>query len=85
MEKSYITLIKENNEEVKAEVIFTYYSEQFQKNYVVFQPEDSDEVAAASYIEGEEGNGSLEAIETEEEWELIEDLLEDYVNTHELD
>lgn len=83
MEKSYITLIKEGNVEVKAEVIFTYYSEQFKKNYVVFQPEDSEEVAAASYVEGPNGSGSLNAIETDEEWELIEDLLEDYVKTHE--
>ena len=79
MEKQYITLINEDGSETKAEVLFTYYSEEFNKNYVVFLPEDSlDGVAAASFVEN--GNqGSLEQITTDEEWELIEDLLEQYV------
>ncbi len=79
MEKQYITLINEDGSETLAEVLFTYYSEEFNKNYVVFLPEDStDGVAAASFVEN--GNqGSLEQITTDEEWELIEDLLEQYV------
>ena len=78
MEKQYITLINEDGSETLAEILFTYYSEQFNKNYVVFMPEDGDGVAAASYVEN--GNqGSLEQITTDEEWELIEDLLEQYV------
>ena len=36
MEKQYITLIGEDGSEKKAEVLFTYYSEEFKKNYVVF-------------------------------------------------
>ena len=79
MEKQYITLINEDGSETKAEVLFTYYSEEFNKNYVVFLPEDSPtDVAAASFVEN--GNqGTLEQIESEEEWELIADLLEQYV------
>ena len=79
MEKQYITLIGEDGSEKKAEVLFTYYSEEFNKNYVVFMPEDEqNSVAAASFVEN--GNqGSLEQITTDEEWELIEDLLEQYV------
>lgn len=79
MEKQYITLINEDGSQTRAEVLFTYYSEEFNKNYVVFLPEDSEDgVAAASFIEN--GNeGSLEQITTDAEWELIEDLLEQYV------
>ena len=78
MEKQYITLIGEDGSEKKAEVLFTYYSEEFKKNYVVFMPEDTpNQLAAASFIEN--GNqGSLEQITTDEEWELIEDLVEQY-------
>lgn len=82
MQKKYLTFTKENGEEVKAEILFTYHSEEFKKDYVVFLPGDTNEVAAASYTEDGNG-GSLDAIETDEEWDLIEDLLEDYVNTNE--
>lgn len=79
MEKQYITLINEDGSETLAEVLFTYYSEEFKKNYVVFLPEDNDGVAAASYVENG-SEGSLEQITTEEEWELIERLLDEYVS-----
>lgn len=80
MEKQYITLINEDGSETKAEVLFTYYSEEFNKNYVVFLPEDSpQDVAAASFVENG-SQGTLEQIETDEEWELIADLLEQYVS-----
>ena len=79
MEKQYFTLINEDGSETKAEVLFTYYSEEFNKNYVVFVPEDSPtDVAAASFVENG-SQGTLEQIETEEEWELIANLLEQYV------
>lgn len=78
MEKQYITLINDDGSETLAEILFTYHSEEFNKNYVVFLPQDGEGVAAASYVEN--GNqGSLEQITTEEEWELIENLLEQYV------
>ena len=78
MEKQYITLINDDGSETLAEILFTYHSEEFNKNYVVFLPQDDEVVAAASYVEN--GNqGSLEQITTEEEWELIENLLEQYV------
>lgn len=78
MEKQYITLINEDGSETLAEILFTYFSEEFNKNYVVFMPEDGDGVAAASFTEN--GNqGSLEQITTDAEWELIEELLEQYV------
>ena len=78
MEQQYITLINEDGSETKALILFTYHSEEFNKNYVVFMPEDTPNQLAASYVEN--GNqGSLEQITTEEEWELIENLLEQYV------
>ena len=67
--------------EILCEILFTHYSEKFKKNYVLFYEvaeEDNDEieVMAASYEEGKEGDGQLDPIENEEEWEYIEDLLE---------
>lgn len=80
MNENTFTLIDNEGKEVKAEILFTYYSEEFQKHYVVFMPENANgQVAAASYNESDETSGSLEPITTDEEWELLEDLLEQYV------
>ena len=78
MERKTFTLIGEDGKETIAEILFTYFSEEFQKNYVVFIPQDGNNtVAAASFVENGAG-GTLEQIESDEEWELIEDLSEDF-------
>ena len=70
--------IKKGDKEVKCTIIFTYYSEKFKKNYVVFQPEDEDVISAMSYVENDDNSGTLSAIETEEEWQMLEELVNDY-------
>lgn len=76
-----LTIIDEEGNEVLCQILFTFASEEFNKNYVLFYPltgEEDDEnvtVMAASYTEGENGVGELSEIETDEEWDLIEDAL----------
>lgn len=78
-----ITLIRDDGTEIVADILFTYNSEEFNKNYVVFQVRTSGEISAASYTEKDGNNGELNKIETEEEWELLENLLNDYANQNE--
>lgn len=78
MEKNYITLVKGDGTEIKAEVIFTFNSPEFNKDYVVFIPEDFGGFSAASYTADENG-GSLAPIETEEEWNLIREMLNEFM------
>lgn len=79
-----LTFIDEEGNEILCEILFTFESKEFNKNYVLFYPvngaedEDDIEVMAASFIPGEEGNGELFPIETDEEWEMIEDVLEQF-------
>lgn len=76
-----LTFIDEQGNEVLCEVLFTFSSEEFNKNYVLFYPvgsEDEDgsiNVMAASYKETEDGAGDLEEITSDEEWNLIEEML----------
>lgn len=75
-----LTYIDEEGNEILCEILFTFESEEFKKNYVLFYPigseeEDEIEVMAASYIPNGDGVGELQNIETEEEWMLIEDVL----------
>ena len=81
MEKEkQLTFIDEEGNEILCEILFTFESEEFNKSYVLFYPvsnedEDDIEVMAASYVPNENGEGDLQPIETDEEWDLIEDVL----------
>ena len=92
-EKEYITIIDEDNNETLYEILFTFDSDEFKKSYVVvfpagdFEDEESEdiELQAFSYIEDEDGNsGDLQSIESEEEWEMVEEVLNTFFDDEEL-
>ncbi len=91
MEKeNQLIFIDEEGNEVLCEILFTFESKEFNKNYVLFYPiasEDSEdiEIMAASYVPDKDGNGELQAIETDEEWDLIEDVLAQFDEEHDHD
>ncbi|HEY8396014.1 MAG TPA: DUF1292 domain-containing protein [Bacilli bacterium] len=83
MEKeNRLTFIDEDGNEVLCEILFTFESKEFNKNYVLFYPvgsdEDEIEVMAASYVPAEDGEGELMPIETAEEWQMIEEVLDQF-------
>ncbi len=80
MEDRTITITTEDGKEVVCDILFTYHSDQFAKDYVVFVPRGTNEASAACYIEKGDGTGELQKVETEEEWQMLEGLLEDYSN-----
>lgn len=85
LKDNQLIIIDEEGNEIVCEIIFTFDSEATGKKYVIFQAADdeSGEVGAASYIEKDNGEGELEPIETEEEWELIQDALNDFLDQEE--
>ncbi|HRF70924.1 MAG: DUF1292 domain-containing protein [Anaeroplasmataceae bacterium] len=83
MEDRTITLTTSEGKDIVCDILFTYHSDQFNKDYVVFVPRGTNEASAASYIESGDGNGELQKIETEEEWKMLEELLDDYSNEQE--
>ncbi len=83
MEKEkHLTFIDEDGNEVLCEILFTFESKEFNKNYVLFYPVGSDddeiEVMAAAYVPTEDGEGELLPIETDEEWQMIEEVLDQF-------
>jgi uncharacterized protein YrzB (UPF0473 family) len=87
MEKdNKLVYIDEKGNEILCEILFTFDSEEFKKSYVLFYPvgeenEDEVEVMAASYTPLEDGSvGELNEIETDEEWNLIEDTLDSFTD-----
>ncbi|WP_243386229.1 DUF1292 domain-containing protein [Bacillus kexueae] len=86
-----ITIIDEEGNEQLCEVLFTFENEQFGKSYVLYYPvgaeEDENEeieIHASSFVPNEEGeNGELKPIETEEEWDMIEEMLNTFLDDEE--
>ena len=82
MNENTLRVEDEHGNEFDYEILFTFTSEDTQKSYVVYkEPGDSDEVFAAIYIEDGEG-GNLLPIETEEEWDMVEEKLEQFLDEH---
>ncbi|MEH7354212.1 DUF1292 domain-containing protein [Neobacillus drentensis] len=80
-EDRYITLIDENGDEQLFEILFTFDSDEFEKSYVFFYPvganEDEEEIdiLTYAYIPTEDGGfGELMEIETDEEWDMVEEV-----------
>lgn len=85
MEDRTITITTETGEEIICDILFTHHSDDFNKDYVVFVKRGTDEASASEYVPNEDGTGRLVPVETDEEWTLLEDLLEDYVKNSEID
>ena len=80
MKKNSFSMLDENGNEVVYDVLFTFESEETNKNYIVYTDNSRDdqgniEVYASIYYP-DDPNSRLEAIETEKEWKVIETILE---------
>ncbi len=73
------TIIGDNGEEIKCEILFTYEDEKTKKNYIAYTDntldEDGNTKVYASIYNPEEENPVLLPIESEEEWKIIEGIL----------
>ena len=80
MKKNTFTMIDENGREIVYDVLFTFESEETNKNYIVYTDQSKDDKGNiqvyASIYDPENPNSKLEPIETEKEWKVIETILE---------
>jgi uncharacterized protein YrzB (UPF0473 family) len=80
-EKMTFKVLTEEGKELTCEVLFTFESEETNKNYMVYTDNTLDEsgsvkVYAAIYDPTSEGV-NLTPIETEKEWKIVETILEE--------
>ncbi|MGL4949889.1 MAG: DUF1292 domain-containing protein [Anaeroplasmataceae bacterium] len=80
-EDNLLTITKEDGTEVLCEILFTHHSDKFKKDYVLFVQKDTNEASAAVYTPNQNGEGNLSQVETEAEWEMLEQLLADYADS----
>ena len=80
MKKNTFTMIDQDGNEVVYDVLFTFESDETNKNYIVYTDQSKDDKGNiqvyASIYDPENPNSKLEPIETEKEWKVIETILE---------
>lgn len=79
LEEQKFTVVNNEGQEIECEALFRFESDETHKNYIVYTDNSVDEdgntrVYASIYTPGEEKT-KLEPIETEEEWNKIEQIL----------
>ncbi|MBE6153095.1 MAG: DUF1292 domain-containing protein [Firmicutes bacterium] len=78
--KNKFIVINDEGKEIECEVLFTFESEETNKNYIVYTDNTMDEIGNikvyASIFDPNNENTKLEPIETEKEWKIIENILE---------
>lgn len=88
-EEEYITLVDEEGNEELYQILFTFDSEDFGKSYVFLYPagtsEDEEvEIQAYAFTQNENGDGgNLLPIETEAEWDMVEEVLATFLDEEE--
>ncbi|MDO4680273.1 MAG: DUF1292 domain-containing protein [Aerococcus sp.] len=85
-DENLITLIDEEGNETLYEILFTFHSDDYNRSYVLLVPAETNDneeviVEAYAYTEQEDSDdfGELEEIESDEEWDMVEEVLGTYL------
>ena len=80
MKKNSFSMIDAEGNETVYDVLFTFESEETNKNYIVYSDNTKDETGNievyASIYDPQDPHSKLEAITTEKEWKVIETILD---------
>ncbi|KRM88903.1 hypothetical protein FD21_GL000622 [Liquorilactobacillus vini DSM 20605] len=83
-----IILVDDQGNEVLYQILFTFDSDDYEKSYVLLipadaQPEEQVDVLAFSY-DPADANSELREIESDEEWNMVEGVLDTFLNDDKL-
>jgi len=85
MEDKLFTVIDEKGNEIEYEVVLTFTNPDNNKSYVVYKlpGDENEEVFASLYDENNKEGGDLQPIETEEEWDMLDEVLNAFLEEEE--
>lgn len=91
-EEKMITLVDADGNETLYEILFTFEPEDYGKAYILLipagsEPEEQVDVLAFSFNPDEDGqakDAELYDIESEEEWDMVEGVLDAFLNDEKL-
>ena len=76
-----VLVFEKDGKEIECQILFTCNLEGYEgNNYVVFKIGDTDDISAARYTEEGDGIGELLDVETDKEWDLLDDAIESFFN-----
>ena len=81
MEEKKFTVIDEEGKELEYEVVLTFKNPDNEKSYVIYKlpGDENEEVFAAQYDESQKEGGNLKEIETDKEWDMIDEVLNSFL------
>jgi len=88
LDENQLTVVDENGNELLMEILFTFDSDDYNKSYVVYYPagaENEDEegnvdLHVSAYVPASNNEGGdLLPVETDEEWEMIEEVINTFL------
>ena len=82
MEDRNIYFTDDDGNRVECEILFTHHSDDLDRDYIVFVDKSTDEIVAGVYVEDEYGDGDIIPVESDAEWEMLEELLQEYAEEH---
>ncbi|MGI6786958.1 MAG: hypothetical protein ACOX5X_00105 [Acholeplasmataceae bacterium] len=84
MKEDQFVVINDLGEEIVCNILFTHEAEDG-RNFVVFEFTDTNELSAAIYVEdpNNPGEGTLEDITEEEDWDMLDELMAHYYEDEE--
>lgn len=89
-EENKLTVMLDDGTEVECVILFTFESDEFNANYVVYFPADqvdADEIdlRVSKYVEDGDTSGQLIQIDedADDEWEMIEAAIAEYEREYE--
>lgn len=85
MENKLFTVVDEQNNEIEYEVVLTFTNPEDNKSYVVYKlpGDENEEVFASLYDEKNTEGGNLQPIETDEEWDMLDEVLNAFLEEEE--
>ncbi len=78
MEDNKMIIVNENGDEVSVTILFTTSLEGYESDYVVFSEDDTGVISAARYIPTNDTEGEFLPIESDDEWDKLQKLLDNY-------
>lgn len=82
MKDNMITITTEDGRQIDCIILFTYHSEDYGHDYVVFKDPKSNTAGACIYVPDGNGQGKLSDIENDEEFEMLQDVLDEWLENN---
>ncbi|MDD6302960.1 MAG: DUF1292 domain-containing protein [Bacillales bacterium] len=75
MNDNKLVYVDENGKEVELTIYLSYHSDTFNKDYIFFYEDENNDLLVAGWVDKD---GNIHDIETDEEYNELDEVLEDY-------